>query len=338
MEVNDFMLNLVKNMINQFNITESSANLYLKSLYNLNNKKKFNNLAFLRKTDDIHNILKAYAPTTQKLMISAAIQGMKTMKGRTYKKYIEEYESLADGKRKEIREKKTRDKTKKQEQNWLDWDEILHIKKDYKHLISSLLNKRKITENDYKIILNNFVLALYTDLCPRRNLDYLDMVIVNKYNDDMDNSKNYLSIDDMKLIFNVYKTSKKYGKEIIDYSDNDIFQNNLSLYLRHHPSLKKYKKKNFSVPLLVKFSGEPFTQINSITRILNKIFDKKIGATMLRSIYHTSKFGDVIKDMENTCSDMAHSVPTAINFYVKNNNPENKIIEKDEIDEIEEIV
>jgi hypothetical protein len=65
------------------------------------------------------------------------------------------------------------------------------------------------------------------------------------------------------------------------------------------------KTKEFK--LLVKADGSPLNTVNSITRILNKIFGKKIGSSMLRHIYLSSKYGDTIKEMEKDGVAMAHS-------------------------------
>jgi len=47
---------------------------------------------------------------------------------------------------------------------------------------------------------------------------------------------------------------------------------------------------------------------NGITRILNKIFDKKIGSSMLRHIFLSDNLGEVVKNQEQLANDMAHSV------------------------------
>ena len=53
-----------------------------------------------------------------------------------------------------------------------------------------------------------------------------------------------------------------------------------------------------------------------ITRILNKVFGKKISTSMLRHIYLTNVYKDVpqINKMENLANEMAHSVSTAMEY------------------------
>ena len=77
------------------------------------------------------------------------------------------------------------------------------------------------------------------------------------------------------------------------------------------------KKKDSAVPFLVKYDGTPLDQPNQITRILNRIFGKKISVSMLRNIYLSSKYGDMMNEMKNDAKMMATSVSTATQNYIK---------------------
>jgi hypothetical protein len=91
------------------------------------------------------------------------------------------------------------------------------------------------------------------------------------------------------------------------------------LYLNHHPLFPKTRKerKNVNIPFLVDYNGVPLTKINDMTRILNKIFGKKIGSSMLRSIYLTSKYGNVKQEQEKDSILMSHSTKTQDETYIK---------------------
>jgi len=80
----------------------------------------------------------------------------------------------------------------------------------------------------------------------------------------------------------------------------------VATYLRHHPTGKSKKANNF--PFLVGADGSPMTAVNAITRILNKVFGKKIGSSMLRHIYITDKYGDTKTQQEADATAMGHSV------------------------------
>ena len=54
-----------------------------------------------------------------------------------------------------------------------------------------------------------------------------------------------------------------------------------------------------------------------MTEILNSIFDKKIGSSMLRNMYLTNKYGDLMKELKTDVSDMGTIVGVAMNNCIK---------------------
>jgi hypothetical protein len=54
-----------------------------------------------------------------------------------------------------------------------------------------------------------------------------------------------------------------------------------------------------------------------ITKLLNKIFEAKVGVSMLRNIYLTSKYGKVMKELDNDVKSMATSKDVALDHYIK---------------------
>jgi glutathionyl-hydroquinone reductase len=125
---------------------------------------------------------------------------------------------------------------------------------------------------------------------------------------------NYLNLTDNNFIFKNFKTKKTYKEQVVPISDNllDI----VKVYLKFHP-LKKEIKKKLQVPLLVDFEGNPYNNSNDITRILNKIFDKKIGSSLLRNIYLTDKYSDQQKELALDVKNMGTSKGTAESNYIK---------------------
>jgi hypothetical protein len=317
MKVNDFMLNLM-NQLEKKNLKQSSINTYIRILYNLNNNEMFQNLAFLKKKEIIKQHLNAYSINTRKSYLSAIVSVLDLLKSKaTYKKPYEFYKKLLDETSSDFEEKKKQNvKTEKQAKNWIEWDEIEKLQKEYIKDVSNF--KNKLTDNEYSKLLNYFILMLYTSIPPRRNMDYQQMYIVKKYDPKIFNDdNNYYCIDCKKFIFNVYKTSKKYGQQTISLADNDLMKNAIDNYLKHHPLLpKKLGKKNI-IRLLVYYDGAPLNQTNSITRILNKIFKKKVGASMLRHIYLSSKYSDELEEMKEDAEKMGHSLNQQRD-YIKN--------------------
>ena len=91
----------------------------------------------------------------------------------------------------------------------------------------------------------------------------------------------------------------------------------LKLYLANHPHKNKLKNKNHDVNLLVDSSGEAYNKSNQITKLLNKIFDGKVGVSMLRNIYLTSKYGKVLKELDKDVKNMSTSQGVALSQYIK---------------------
>ena len=60
------------------------------------------------------------------------------------------------------------------------------------------------------------------------------------------------------------------------------------------------------------FYNEPIEKSQEITRILNKIFGKNIGSSMLRNIYLSNKYGDMVDELKSDTKDMGTSVDVAL--------------------------
>jgi integrase len=137
---------------------------------------------------------------------------------------------------------------------------------------------------------------------PRRNLDYFKMEIA-KNPSEIEDGKNYLlwSRKAKQFVFQEYKTSKKYGKEVVPIPEE--LTHVIDFYLKHREKIALSSKQ-----FLTKYGDLELQNSNEITRRLNNVLGKQIGASMLRHIYLTEKYGDVIDDMEETAKQMAHSV------------------------------
>lgn len=317
MKINDFMLNLLEK-IKAKGVKENTATLYINNLYTLNNKKPFTSLSFLRKIDNIENVIQPYAETTKNNFYTAILSVLALFKDTaTYKKLYEKYLNILNERKEKDDEKPKYTKNDKQNENWIEWEEVENIKSDYLGKIKEFENNKQLTKKQFETLLQYFVMCLYTSIPPRRNKDYQECYIVKCEDEKLSNDKNYYCLDTNRFIFNVYKTNKTYGQQTIKINDNDEMMNAMRLWLKYHPLMKGRYGKNKQIPLLVNENGIPFTSINSITRILNKAFKKNIGASMLRHIYLSSKYGDVMEDMEQDAEDMGHSTNQAQNTYIK---------------------
>ena len=196
-------------------------------------------------------------------------------------------------------------KSDTQSENWMEQDDIRKLWNDSLINITQLTKgKRKLEGSDFETLTNFLVLSLYVLIPPRRS-DYLKMKILD--DNEMDKEYNYLDIKNKKFIFQNYKTSGKYKVQEVDIPKNlmDI----INLYMKF--------RKDKTGAFLIKPDGSAFETINSITRILNKIFKKKISVSMLRNIYLTDKYAKENKEKEKDASAMGTSVNMIDNNYTK---------------------
>ena len=313
------MLNLGRDLMKARNVAERTAHAYIKSLYALNGKKPFKNLTFLKKTDDIDKLIGEYAESTQRSLYATLTSILSMYKDKAgYKKVFQHYNDKMTERVEEKREAEKEGvvKTKKQTDNWLSWDDVESRKAELRGgLVSG--NKRSIDAAEYEKLLQFVVLALYTEVQPRRNQDYLDMYIVKKWTEAMPTDKNYLDVAGKRFVYNKYKTAKKWGAQYQEIPEP--LWEVLQLFFKYHPLWKgPAKRKADPVKLLVMADGTPLTAVNAITRLLNKVFDKKVGSSMLRHIFLTDKYKDTLEEMKKDSLAMGHSTAQQRDYVLAN--------------------
>jgi len=317
----EFKSNLI-DKLKKRGLTDSSIHLYVRNLEKLHDNLPLKNLKFLDNTDNIISKLVDYKPNTKRGYLISIVTTLNCFKednkkiAKTYKIYYDNMMNLA----KEIKSTPSDKMNDAQKENWLSWDKVKEKFEELKKKVEGFINNKEINNHQYDILLSYVVLSLYVYNPPRRNKDYQLMNIVKDYSDVLPTDMNYLSLDDNEFIFNVFKTAKKEGQVKIKF--NDDLKKVITQYIKFHPLIKGKKlAKTSNLPFLVYFDGKPFTSVNSITRILNKLFDANIGSSMLRHIFLTDKYGSVAKEQEKDAKAMGHSVSMA-REYIKNDDDE----------------
>ena len=187
---------------------------------------------------------------------------------------------------------KTQQKSQKQEEGWVSVEQIQQIYDDLFEKVNAMFSKKLLA--DYQII-NNFILlgclGGVSGISPRRSKDYTEMKIKN-FDTKTDN---YFKAG--KFYFNIYKTAKDYGEQIIDVK---------SKAPEFYKILNKWVKYNPTDYLLFSSNQQKLTS-PQITRMLNKIFGKNTSVDLIRHIYLTEKYGKIQEEMEETAKDMSHS-------------------------------
>jgi len=310
----EFITQLVKLMKEKKGIADTTAESYIRTLLTLNNKTPFKTLSFLRKKEDIDAKLAKYAETTQKSLLAAIVSVLSLFSDKaSYKGVYKHYYDAMMAKVKEVKASETGEKTEKQKTNWVEWKEVMEKSTEQRKKLAELSSKKSLTPQEAEHLLQSMVLSLYVCIPPRRNQDYLNMKVIKKWTSDLPDECNYLDLMGDQFIFNKYKTAKKYGVQKVPIPAElmDI----LVAYLKHHVLYKEFKGK-IPVPFLISPKGEPLTAVNSITRILNKVFGKKVGSSMLRHIFLSDKYGEIKEDMAADATAMGHSVDEQQNTYV----------------------
>jgi len=294
------------------NITESSKKLYLANLTRLNGGP-IKNLKFLNDVEAIQEKLKKYKPNTQRSYIISIVSLMKSLKEKQkkYAKLYDSYYSILDTMNKSLKD--NTEKTEKEEKEWIGQDAVKEKFETNMKVMEELKEKKKLTSEEYEKLLHLVVLSLFVLQKPRRNKDHQDAYIVKKYKPEMGTEKNYLDLFKNEFHFNNYKTQGTYKTQTCEA--NPLLRDILDFYLKFHPL--KAKLREGPIPLLVDEKGEPFTQNNSLTRMLYKIFGSKIGSSMLRKLYLTDKYADVMKEMKADTQAMGTSTGTAQTNYIK---------------------
>jgi hypothetical protein len=298
------------------NITDSSRKLYLANLIRLNGGLPPKNLKFLNDVDAIKEKLQKYKPNTQRsyiISIVSLLKGLKEKQQKKFSKLYDTYYAILDEMNKSLKDNTA--KTDKEEKEWIGQDAVKAKLEEQMKVLEEIKDNKKLTPEEYEKLLHLVVLSLFVLQKPRRNKDYQDAYITKKYKAEYGTEKNFLDLFKNEFLFNNYKTQGTYKTQTC--SLNPLLREIIDFYLKFHPLKAKFREKDALVPLLVDYQGEPFTSNNALTRMLYKIFGSKIGSSMLRKLYLTDKYADVMKQMKEDVADMGTSTSTAQNNYIK---------------------
>ena len=274
-------------------------------LEKINDNKPVTELKFLTNIKQVLSKIQKYKPTTQRSFIIAICTVLKNNDDKLYNQYYEILSKMNNDLKVNV------EKSDKQNKNWIEDDKVNQI---YGNLQKSVNGNKSKSKESYEALLNYMILSLYVLIPPRRNLDYVLLVISN---DMTDKKFNYLDLDKKQMIFNNYKTQGTYNSVIIDIPD-DLFKV-IKMYINRHPHKSKLNNKKYHVHFLSTFYGEEIDKSTQMTKLLNGIFGGlKIGSSMLRNMYLTNKYSGMMKELKSDVKDMSTSVDVALNNYIKN--------------------
>jgi len=270
------------------NISKSSINTYNSILTNLYKRIFGDGEIDINKFDDDKEILtdlNNLEPNKRKTVLSALVVITDNKKYRD--QMLEDIKDYRIETAKQV-------KTKSQEDNWVEDKELDDIFFENMMEYKYLLKKKIHTASELQKMQNFIILCLLSGkfIPPRRLKDFVDF----KINDIDTEDDNFLL--GRKFIFNSYKTAKTYGRQEVEVPS------------KLYTILKQWIKINPTDFLLFDSKGEQLTNVK-LNQRLNKIFKKEVSVNILRHMYLSGKYGDLIetkKKLNQDFKDMGSSM------------------------------
>ena len=273
------------------NLSDKSINTYASVLKTIMKNLEFDDVKQLDNDKKVLEYLKEMKPNTRKTRLSALFV---LTENEAYKKHmLEDVNAYNNSMKSQV-------KNDKEIENWITKDELFEIYNVLKKDTNVLFRKKNKTMADLQDIQSFVMLSLFVLLPPRRALDYSEMKIKN-----IDKkSDNYIKGNN--LVFNIYKTSKQKGQQVL----------NIPKELKS--ILNKWVKINDTDYLLFDNKGNKLTSVK-INQRFKKLFGKSFSVNMFRKLYLSDKYADTMKDMKSMEKDMVSmgSSKAQVNHYVK---------------------
>ena len=311
------------------NVRDTTIKIYSRHLNKLSkeiNDKDYSSRDFLKsKVKDVKKFISKQTTSTKKNYVASILVALspnekkKPLKG--YDKVYDEYLDILLTEHNKYNEFiKTKEKSVKTSDNWLDWADVLKLqrkygrdikKKGYKQSTKELFNKK-----DLDLIQKYLVISLYTLHAPRR-LEYADTEVVTntEFNELSEKQK------DNGIYLVVVSRNKKFfsfGKHVIKSETPDNVKINVDRSL--NSILNLWNNFNDNKYLLQDSRGTKMSK-NQLSKYLTKTFSptgKKISSSMLRKIKITNEFDAEEVDKKNKLAkEMNHSVGVQQSVYLK---------------------
>jgi len=285
-------------------LSASSVKTYASILRSLHKKMYDTTDVTVSNFDDTKKVLAALAevePSKRKTTLSALV-------------ILTDKQPYRDAMLKDIKDYKDqiskRQKTERQEQNWVTEEEIKAKYKELEKDIAPLWNKENLTSAEYQRLQNFVILALLSGIhMPvRRSKDYVDFKISGDIDKDSDN---YFD-KKRNMVFNSYKTAKHYGQQTLKTPTK--LKNILRKWIAKNPTDYLLFDSKFNG--LGGQSGKSASGSVKLNQRLERIFNKKVGVNGLRHTSLTETFGPVLDKAHEIMSNMGSSTEM-LDTYVK---------------------
>ena len=296
---------------NRPHLAISSAKTYVSIIRNLSKQMNIDLSTpdkVIDHTEDIVEHFKDLEPKLRKTRLSALIVFLDNPKEIT-----EDALKTMDVFRKQMmkdgaeysRELRLQEKTPKQEDGWMDWNDIITNYKNLEKEVSYFKNQTSLTKQQFKRVQMFVLLSCLLLIPPRRSTDY---VMFKIRNEDI-NKDNFMETKGRKsyFVFNTYKTAKKYGKETIE----------IPTALKN--IINRWKLINKNDYLLVNSNMDKKINATQLNSMLYDYFNKPLSTSLIRHIFLSEKYKNVpaLQEMQKTADEMGHSLTQALEYVKK---------------------
>ena len=296
---------------NRPHLAISSAKTYVSIIRNLSKQINIDLSTpdkVINHTDDIVEHFKDLEPKLRKTRLSALIVFLDNPKEIT-----EDALKTMDVFRKQMmkdgaqysQELRLQEKTPKQEDGWMDWNDIIANYKNLEKEVSYFKTQTSLTKQQFKRVQMFVLLSCLLLIPPRRSTDY---VMFKIRNEDI-NKDNFMETKGRKsyFVFNTYKTAKKYGKETIE----------IPTALKN--IINRWKLINKNDYLLVNSNMDKKINATQLNSMLYDYFNKPLSTSLIRHIFLSEKYKNVpaLQEMQKTADEMGHSLTQALEYVKK---------------------
>ena len=198
-------------------------------------------------------------------------------------------------------------KSNKQAKNWASRQEIKDVLKSLRKRVLSIYSQKKISKSDTNILREYYLLLFHCEI-PIRN-DLADMKIITNIKDDDKVNNFYFNGKPNKIILNAYKTRDTFGIKKI------------TIPTKIKKDLQRYLKINTTGYLIPNSTLTGAITPNGITKAFINLFQRELGknisTTMIRHIFLTEKYAEVVTEMKKDANMMGHSVSQQKDYILK---------------------
>ena len=305
-------------------VSRNSARTWASTLRRINREfsdEPWNiNLKWLKDESILAKMKKLNNLTIKKNLGVAAVTGLLILNEKALKKKYSEWLLVVNLSME--KDKKNQLMSDRQKKNYIDWKDIVKLRgvlAKEAHLKKWFV--KKLSKKEFMKLQRLIVLSLYTENSPIR-LDFAEMRVIGEKEfkklkkSNLNTNFFVLQRGKYKFYFWKFKTAKFHDLPVVIG-----LSKKLVTILKKYANVLKRRFGDEDLYLLYNSQGKPMNR-NSLSKFLTSTFvnafDKRISASMLRTIFLSHKYRETdILEREATAHDMLHSRRTAEMHYIK---------------------